>query len=40
MKLLVDGDIVVYRAGFAVDQTLYEVYIDEESATPDFSSCT
>ena len=38
MKLLVDGDIVVYRAGFAVDQTLYEVYVDEESATPDFSS--
>lgn len=36
--LLVDGDIVVYRAGFAADQTMYEVYVGEDHATPAFSS--
>lgn len=29
MKVLVDGDILVYRAGFAADKTLYEVYLGE-----------
>lgn len=36
--LLIDGDIVVYRAGFAADQTLYEVYVGDETAIPAFSS--
>ena len=36
---LVDGDIVIYRAGFSVDVTLYQVYDgDEHSATPVFET--
>lgn len=37
MKLLVDGDILVYRAGFANDKTLYDVYVGD-SPVPQYSS--
>lgn len=38
VTLLIDGDIVIYRAGFAADQTLYEVYVGNETAIPVFAS--
>ena len=40
MKLNVDGDILVYRAGFAADVTHYEVYLQDpaQGGEPVFSS--
>jgi len=38
MRLLVDGDIITYRAGFAEDKTMYDVFLSAQSACPDFSS--
>lgn len=40
MKLNIDGDILVYRAGFAADVTHYEVYVQDpaQGGQPVFSS--